>query len=131
VRPPAEFDYEAAENKLFNLRLDANHASQVNFVVPGDVVLDDSASGFESLSGQQGKLLHLAGLIDRDSRLTVQFVSSSVNPEKANDHQIGCAGALLSYLQRRRAAGYLPGDPDAHMMFRVSSLEMFSLRDIM
>ena len=43
--------------------------------------------------------------------------------------QVGCAGALLSYLQRRRAAAYLPGDEAAHMMFRITALEMFSLRE--
>jgi DNA mismatch repair protein MSH5 len=45
--------------------------------------------------------------------------------------QVGCAGALISYLQRRRAATYLPGDHAAHLMFRVSTLEMFSLRETM
>ena len=45
--------------------------------------------------------------------------------------QVGCAGALLSYLQRRRAAAYLPGDEAAHMMFRITALEMFSLRETM
>lgn len=45
--------------------------------------------------------------------------------------QVGCAGALLSYLQRRRAAAYLPGDDAAYMMFRITMLEMFSLRETM
>ena len=35
------------------------------------------------------------------------------------------------YLQRRRAAAYLPGDQNAHLMFRVTTLEMFSLRETM
>lgn len=45
--------------------------------------------------------------------------------------QVGCAGALLSYLQRRRAAAHLPGDDAAWMMFRITRLEMFSLRETM
>jgi DNA mismatch repair protein MSH5 len=45
--------------------------------------------------------------------------------------QVGCAGALVSYLQRRRAAAYLPGDQAAQLMFRISALEMFSLRETM
>lgn len=45
--------------------------------------------------------------------------------------QVGCVGALLSYLQRRRAAAYLPGDAAAYMLFRITTLEMFSLRDTM
>lgn len=38
---------------------------------------------------------------------------------------------MISYLQRRRATAYLPGDTTAYLMFRVASLEMFSLRDTM
>ncbi len=48
-----------------------DHALQVNFVVPGDVVIDDSAYDYEHTPSQQGRLLHLAGLVDMDSRLTV------------------------------------------------------------
>jgi DNA mismatch repair protein MSH5 len=34
-------------------------------------------------------------------------------------------------MQRRRVAGYLPGDALAHAFFRISRLEMFSLRNSM
>jgi DNA mismatch repair protein MSH5 len=73
VRPPAEFSYDAAASKLVNLRLDAYHASQVRFFVPGDTVVEDPTCDFESARGQQGKLLLLAGLVDMDSRLTVRM----------------------------------------------------------
>ncbi|KAF1968338.1 mismatch repair protein 5 [Bimuria novae-zelandiae CBS 107.79] len=113
VRPPGEFSYDAAKGKLASLHFEDNDVPQVKFVVPGDLNLLGEES-LENASGQQGRLLRLAGLIDLDSRLTV-----------------GCAGALLSYLQRRRAAAYLPGDHAAHEMFRTSSLIMFSLHDTM
>ncbi|KAF2632157.1 hypothetical protein BU25DRAFT_487709 [Macroventuria anomochaeta] len=111
VRPPSEFYYDAAKNKLMILRLGEDDGTQVSFNIPGDHLggYDD-----EGALGQQGQLLRLAGWIDMESRVTV-----------------GCAGALLSYLQRRRAAAYLPGDDAAYMMFRITMLEMFSLRETM
>ncbi|KAF2131755.1 hypothetical protein P153DRAFT_429981 [Dothidotthia symphoricarpi CBS 119687] len=113
VRPPSEFGYDAARIKLVGLRLGLDDGTRVKFNVPGEHVAVDHHDE-ESTAGQQGQLLRLAGWIDMESRITV-----------------GCAGALLSYLQRRRAAAYLPDDHAAHLMFRVSTLEMFSLRETM
>ncbi|KAJ4353311.1 uncharacterized protein N0V89_005038 [Didymosphaeria variabile] len=113
VRPPGEFSFDTAVGKLATLRYEDVGASQMNFVVPGDLNLLRDES-LENAPGQQGRLLRLAGLVDMESRLTV-----------------GCAGALLSYLQRRRASAYLPGDHAAYEMFRISSLEMFSVKDTM
>lgn len=42
---------------------------------------------------------------------------------------MGCAGAVLSDIQRRKAAEYLSNDPDAKFAFRIRSIEMFTLRD--
>ncbi|KAF2706863.1 hypothetical protein K504DRAFT_412485 [Pleomassaria siparia CBS 279.74] len=112
VRPSSDFYYEAAKNRLANLKLGDDNGPRVTFVVPGDVVGD--FDGGEAATSCQGQLLRLAGWIDTESRLTV-----------------GCAGAILSYLQRRRATLYLPGDTAAHLVFRVATLEMFSLRDTM
>ncbi|KAF1953404.1 hypothetical protein CC80DRAFT_518265 [Byssothecium circinans] len=114
VRPPSEFSYDTATSKLAGLKLGGDHGYRRNFVVPGDMVVDEPAYAGEEAPGQQGRMLYLSGLIDMESPLT-----------------IGCSGALLSYLQRRRAAAYLPGDPDAHQVFRISKLEMFTLRDTM
>lgn len=54
--------------------------------------------------------MRLAGWIDLESRLSV-----------------GCAGAILSYLHRRRAVDFLPGDRAAASAFPVRSIEMFTL----
>ncbi|KAF2832856.1 hypothetical protein CC86DRAFT_414515 [Ophiobolus disseminans] len=113
VRPPSEFYYDSARTKLVNLRLGEEHGTRVSFNVPGELAAIDHLDD-ENVAGTQGQLLRLAGWIDIESRVTV-----------------GCAGALISYLQRRRAAAYLPGDQNAHEMFRVSTLEMFSLRETM
>ncbi|KAH3979586.1 hypothetical protein HBH70_150560 [Parastagonospora nodorum] len=112
VRPPSEYSYDAARSKLVNLRLGEEDGTRVRFNIPGELGANEHDE--ENIAGKQGQLLRLAGWVDVDSQATV-----------------GCAGALISYLQRRRAAAYLPGDEAAHLMFRVSTLEMFSLRDTM
>lgn len=45
--------------------------------------------------------------------------------------QIGCAGAILSYLSRRKNIEYLPGDRAALVAFRVRAIELFTLSDMM
>ncbi|KAF2088890.1 hypothetical protein K490DRAFT_64102 [Saccharata proteae CBS 121410] len=116
VRPSSEYVYEAAKNRIVNLNIGSAEGPEVTFVVPGDVITGDGSrpkdeAGFE---GRQEQLLRLSGWIDVESRITV-----------------GCAGAVLSYLQRRRAAGFLPGDQAANAMFRITTVEMFSLKDYM
>ncbi|KAH7414103.1 muts domain V-domain-containing protein [Phaeosphaeria sp. MPI-PUGE-AT-0046c] len=113
VRPPNEFTYIAAKGKLVSLHLGEEFGPRISFNVPGELVANDRSVD-DNAAGQQGQLLRLAGWIDMESRVTV-----------------GCAGAIISYLQRRRAAAYLHGDESAHLMFRISVLEMFSLRDTM
>lgn len=116
VRPSAEFGYEAGKMKLANIPLSKGQAPHVAFVTPGDSESYLEYAGSSELDhiGHQGKLLRLSGLIDLESRLTV-----------------GCAGAVLTYLQRRKAVGYLPGDVDANHAFRIASIETFSLSGVM
>ncbi|KAK3616211.1 hypothetical protein LTR56_026103 [Elasticomyces elasticus] len=111
-RPGAEFGYESARNKLVNLQLGQQGGPRVTFVVPGDVMTEqeDFNNPEAGFAGRQGQLLRLSGWINVESRTTV-----------------GCAGAVLSYLQRRRTTSYLPGDQAASAMFRIATVEMFSL----
>jgi DNA mismatch repair protein MSH5 len=44
---------------------------------------------------------------------------------------IGCAGAIIASLQRRRSAEFLQDDPDAQLAYRIAYLEMFTLRNTM
>lgn len=117
LRPSPEFQYEAAKNKLAAVRLDVYPQPDVFFSAPADA---DSADRFNNEHGAEssihrGRLLRLAGWIDLESRLS-----------------IGCAGAVLAYMQRRKSTGYLPGDVDGlNMIFRIASMEMFNLRDTM
>lgn len=44
---------------------------------------------------------------------------------------VGCAGALITYVGRRKAVEYLPTDPAAAGSFRILAVEMFSLQGMM
>lgn len=116
VRPSPEFGYEAGKAKLCNLRLSSDDAPFVAFVTPGDAEsYQEYEGGHEpGHNGHHGKLLRLAGHIDFESRLTV-----------------GCAGAVLTYLQRKKAVVYLPDDAEANLAFRVSAVETFNLTGVM
>ena len=61
----------------------------------------------------EGRLLHMSSSVDMENPVT-----------------IGCAGAILNYLQRRRAAGASIGPLD-DSPFKIRCLEMFSLQDVM
>lgn len=111
-RPGAEFGYDSARNRLVKLRLGQTDGPRVTFITPGDIMAEyeDRNAQDAGFAGRQGQLLRLSGWINIESRTTV-----------------GCAGAVLAYLQRRRTTAFLPGDEAAAAMFRVSTLEMFSL----
>ena len=66
------------------------------------------------LTSRRGRLLELSAWIDLD-----------------NVASIGCVGAVLTYLQRKRASEYLQDDADAELAYRVQTIEMFSLAGIM
>lgn len=113
-RPSSEFGYEASRNKLVNLRIGQRDGPWVTLTVPGDVVSHDRVHvhGDNDVSGRQGQLFRLSGWINVESKVTV-----------------GCAGAVLAYVQRRRAAAYLPGDSAADSFLRVETIEMFTLAE--
>ena len=115
-RPSPEFDYDAGKSKLMNLRLFADGSSEVSFTTPGDNdpyndYGDGNDAGYTSC---QGHLLRLSASIDMESRLT-----------------IGCAGALLTYVARRKAVEHLPDDINVNSSFRVTKLQMFTLKETM
>lgn len=86
------------------------------FVTPGfDDAYENYGEGNEAgFSGRQGKFLRLSAWIDVESSIT-----------------IGCAGALLTYIGRRKAVEYLPNGAVISTSFGISSVEMFSLKDMM
>lgn len=116
VRPSQEFSYEAAKTKLINLESMVTSNGGTSFLVPGDASTYEDEQDHENFgsTNRQGKLLRLSSWIDFENRISV-----------------GCAGAIITHLQRKRAAGYLPDDPDAEWAFRVRKLEMFTLSNTM
>ncbi|KAK4507319.1 hypothetical protein PRZ48_001054 [Zasmidium cellare] len=112
-RPPADFAYQAARDKLVEQRIGQQDGPAVSYVVPGEVLARDEGDEADG-DGPTGQLMRLHGWINMDSKMS-----------------IGCVGALLSYLQRRRSTRFLPFDPNAGSMFRISSIEMFSMAGTM
>ena len=68
-------------------------------------------AGEETDGGRRGRLLKLASWVDVDSKVTV-----------------GCAGAVLTHLQRRRA---VERDETEEGGMVIAQIEMFSLKDVM
>jgi len=115
LRPSSEFNHEAGKNKLINVHLPSDDGHP-NFITPGNA---DNYEGYDEkyqagFTGRQGKFLRLSGRVDLESRLSV-----------------GCACAVLSFLSRRKAVEYLPGDADANLACRILTIESFSLEETM
>ncbi|CAG8886991.1 unnamed protein product [Penicillium egyptiacum] len=114
VRPTPEFSYSNAESKLLALEISSTHEQRIRFFVPqnglaGPEEVDPEEMGFTL---QEGRLLHVSSSVDMENPVT-----------------IGCAGAILTYLQRRRAAA--PSPLEEGNEYRIRALQMFNLRDTM
>ena len=101
----------------------------LRFFIPDDIMITDPAGNAYN-DGRQENLLWLSGLLDMRCRLTVS-PRHILPPKLMHRIKISCAGAVISYLQRRRAAEYVPGDIAAHTFFQINSIEMFSLSGAM
>lgn len=116
VRPSQEFNYETGKNKIINNPLLSFTGSHLPFLTPGGAESDGGYAHWDEAgyTSNQGKLLRLSTKFDLESRLT-----------------IGCAGAVITFLQRRKAVDNLPGDVDTSSAFRISAIEVFSLSGIL
>ena len=85
-------------------------------MVPGDnEEFDENIRPDEiGLTNRSGSLMQASTLIDLDSQVS-----------------IGCVGALIACLQRRRASEYLQNDLDAQAVYRIRTIEMFSFHKTM
>ena len=115
LRPPPEFSYEAALTKLANLDSVLSNAA-VRFLVPGENVNYEEHVQIDEvgLTNRQGRLIQMSAWLDVENKVSVS-----------------CVGAVISYLQRKRASEYLQGDPAAQLAYRVSHVEMFTFKDTM
>lgn len=114
VRPTPEFSYSNAESKLLALDISSTHEERIRFFVPQNGLADPEEVNPEEMGFtlQEGRLLHISSSVDMDNPVT-----------------IGCVGAILTYLQRRRAAA--PTSIGETTEYRVRALQMFNLRDVM
>lgn len=115
VRPSQEFSPASAKNKIVALDISSTHEHRLQFLVPhnGMMSADELDAENVGFTLQEGKLLHMSSSVDMENSITV-----------------GCAGAVLTYLQRRRATEPNLGDEGSDA-FRVRSVEMFGLKGTM
>ncbi|KAI1763423.1 muts domain V-domain-containing protein [Hypoxylon sp. FL1150] len=106
----SDFRYESGREKLLGLNLEMPGRHNMLYTSVVDEVVDEMDEYGGQKNSRQARLMRLGTSINLDSRLT-----------------IGCAGAVLGDLQRRKTAHYLPNDPDALVAFRIRSVDMFSL----
>ncbi|KAL6239923.1 DNA mismatch repair protein MutS [Aspergillus navahoensis] len=87
VRHSQEFSHSDARNKLIALEITSKHEERFKFLVPHNGLVDTDQLDAESLdfSLEEGRHLHMG-------------VSSTWRTKVT----LGCAGAILTYLQRRR-----------------------------
>ncbi|KAL1996734.1 hypothetical protein VTN49DRAFT_7599 [Thermomyces lanuginosus] len=87
IRPSQEFNAKAAASKLAALQTSPDNSDTADFLVPGNGLTQHDVTNAENtgFSLDKGKLLRLAGSIDIENKVS-----------------LGCVGALITYLQRRR-----------------------------
>lgn len=115
MRPVADFKYERALHSLSNLT-SLQRTAGVKFMVPGEeeVPINDIVVEEADMTDDRGRTLHISSSINLESKVSV-----------------GCAGAIITYLQRKKASEYLHGDPAADQAYPIFRLETFSLKNTM
>ncbi|RMZ45157.1 DNA mismatch repair protein Msh5 [Aspergillus flavus] len=115
VRPSQEFSYLNAKNKLAALAISSEHEQRIRFLVPHNGLVDPEQMDTEGLDFtlQDGRFLHMRSSIDMENKVT-----------------IGCAGAVLTHLQRRRTTISTSSD-ETSSYFQVRAVEMLSLQGTM
>ena len=125
----SEFAYEKSKGKLLDLNIESTGVRSMLFTSVVDEHVDDAEDYNAPEGSRQTRQMRLGTSINLDSHITVS-VHPSITPcdvMMSNMQKIGCAGAVLGDIERRRSAQYLPNDPDALVAFRIRSVEMFSL----
>lgn len=114
VLPTSEFSYSNAESKLLTLDISSTHEDRIRFYVPQTGLVGPEEVNSEEIGFtlREGRLLHMSSSVDMENPVT-----------------IGCVGAILTYLQRRRAAASTaPGETSK---YRVQAVQMFKLQNTM
>ncbi|KAK7952460.1 mismatch repair protein 5 [Apiospora aurea] len=108
-----DFHYDAGVDKLLGVQGQVAAFHNMHHGPMEDVRLDHEILDHQYGHSQESRM-RLGTIINLESRLA-----------------IGCAGAVLGDLHRRRTTQYLPNDPDALVAFSVRSVAMFTLFDSM
>ncbi|RKL29383.1 hypothetical protein BFJ72_g12011 [Fusarium proliferatum] len=109
----SEFSIETAHERLVSLDSQALSATGIVFSTGIDEDgSEESILGLSQPESQAFRQLRYGGCINMSS-------------------QVGCAGALLGDILRRRSAGFLPDGQVAGVLFRVVDIRMFSLNTYM
>ncbi|KAL4924405.1 MutS family protein MSH5 [Aspergillus undulatus] len=111
IRPSQEFNHSNAKNKLAALEVSSKHEERFRFLVPHNGLVDTDQLDTENLDFtlEEGRHLHMGSSLDLENKVT-----------------LGCAGAILTYLQRRRSSDLVSGGPDTGL-YQVTSFEMSTL----
>lgn len=101
---------------LCNLSILSSSPEAAKFLVPGDGLSHTQVpeSGDMDFTEFQGRLLQLSGIIDMENIVS-----------------IGCAGAIIIYLQGKRSSTYLQQDPSANQPLGIAAIETLSLKGTM
>ncbi|KUL91366.1 hypothetical protein ZTR_01674 [Talaromyces verruculosus] len=92
VRPIQEYSVNGAKAKLAELEIFQQEADLAQFLVPGDGLTQQAEEIIAENAGfsfEKGKLLRLGGIVDIENTVS-----------------LGCTGAVLTYVQRRRTTDY-------------------------
>lgn len=115
LRPNAEFAYESGIDKLANLDLEYEDDPAMTLCSQSDIQhVTGNGQDIEDPARRSHRLLKLSSRVNLESRLAV-----------------GCAGAVLSFLARKRSALYLPGNAVGDSSLQVASVATFTLREHM
>ncbi|QPC75868.1 hypothetical protein HYE68_006620 [Fusarium pseudograminearum] len=113
--PSSEFSIETAHERLVGLNSQALSSTGIVFSTGmEDDANEESIPGHPLPESCAFRSLRYGGCINMNSPVSV-----------------GCAGALLGDILRRRSAGFLPDGQVAGVLFRVADIRMFSLSSYM
>ncbi|OKL60144.1 hypothetical protein UA08_04558 [Talaromyces atroroseus] len=116
VRPIQEYGVNSAKAKLAELEIFQLESEQAQFLVPGDGLTQQAEEVIAENAGfsfEKGKILRLGGIVDIENLVS-----------------LGCAGAVLTYIQRRRTTNYSDQDNNGTACV-VRSVETFFLKGTM
>lgn len=107
---------ENAKTKLGKLEIFKQDIGRVDFLVPGDGLtqqVEETIARNPGFSFDKGNVLRLGGILDIE-----------------NTTSLGCAGALLTYIQRRKTIDYSCGENNIASCI-IRSVETFFMEGTM